>query len=102
MPSTGQTIGRFMGKIDNISNQLIFKVNWRRERDSNPRYGCPHTDLANQRLQPLGHLSAVEWCCYTLYARPIYDRRTPLSTTGGISERKCAKRDFSRLNDRQI
>ncbi len=29
----------------------------RRERDSNPRYGCPYTDLANQRLQPLGHLS---------------------------------------------
>ena len=34
-----------------------FKI-WRREWDSNPRYGYPHTDLANQRLQPLGHLSA--------------------------------------------
>ena len=32
---------------------------WRRERDSNPRYGYPYTDLANQRLQPLGHLSAM-------------------------------------------
>jgi len=32
--------------------------NWRREGDSNPRYGFwPYTGLANQRLQPLGHLS---------------------------------------------
>ncbi len=31
---------------------------WRREGDSNPRYGFwPYTGLANQRLQPLGHLS---------------------------------------------
>jgi hypothetical protein len=44
---------------------------WRRERDSNPRYGYPYTDLANQRLQPLGHPSAVEWCCFTLYAELI-------------------------------
>ena len=31
---------------------------WRRGRDSNPRYSCPYTGLANLRLQPLGHLSA--------------------------------------------
>ena len=30
---------------------------WRRERDSNPRYGYPYTSLAGKRLQPLGHLS---------------------------------------------
>ena len=35
--------------------------NLRRERDSNPRYGFPYTGLANQRLQPLGHLSHVEF-----------------------------------------
>ncbi len=30
----------------------------RRERDSNPRWGFkPHTRLAGERLQPLGHLS---------------------------------------------
>ena len=34
------------------------KSKWRREGDSNPRYGFwPYTGLANQRLQPLGHLS---------------------------------------------
>ena len=31
---------------------------WRREGDSNPRYGFwPYNGLANHRLQPLGHLS---------------------------------------------
>jgi site-specific DNA recombinase len=31
---------------------------WRRERDSNPRYGFPYTRFRGARLQPLGHLSA--------------------------------------------
>ena len=31
--------------------------NWRREWDSNPRYGFPHTRVPGVRLQPLGHLS---------------------------------------------
>ncbi len=34
------------------------KLRWRREGDSNPRYGFwPYNGLANHRLQPLGHLS---------------------------------------------
>jgi hypothetical protein len=32
---------------------------WRREGDSNPRYGHPYTCLANMRFQPLTHLSNV-------------------------------------------
>ena len=32
-------------------------VLWRRERDSNPRWGFSHTPLAGERLRPLGHLS---------------------------------------------
>ncbi len=35
---------------------LIFQV-WRRERDSNPRYGLTYTRFPGVRLQPLGHLS---------------------------------------------
>src|SRR5688572_2852852 len=31
---------------------------WRREWDSNPRYGCPYTRFPSVRLQPLGHPSA--------------------------------------------
>src|SRR5690606_39596725 len=34
-----------------------FKAKWRRERDSNPRYGFPYTRVPGVRLQPLGHLS---------------------------------------------
>jgi hypothetical protein len=30
---------------------------WRREWDSNPRYGCPYTRFPSVRLQPLGHPS---------------------------------------------
>ncbi len=30
---------------------------WRREGDSNPRYGCPYTRVPGVRLQPLGHPS---------------------------------------------
>ena len=32
-------------------------VQWRREWDSNPRYGFPHTRFPSVRLKPLGHLS---------------------------------------------
>src|SRR5579863_2911495 len=40
----------------NASN--INKV-WRREWDSNPRYGFPYTRFPSVRLQPLGHLSGA-------------------------------------------
>src|SRR6185369_158035 len=33
---------------------------WRREWDSNPRYGCPYTRFPSVRLQPLGHPSVPE------------------------------------------
>ena len=35
------------------------KMDWRRERDSNPRYGFPYTHFPGVRLQPLGHLSVA-------------------------------------------
>jgi hypothetical protein len=36
----------------------IWRLNgWRREWDSNPRYGFPHTRFPSVRLKPLGHLS---------------------------------------------
>lgn len=34
-------------------------MNWRREWDSNPRYGFPHTRFPSVRLKPLGHLSGA-------------------------------------------
>ena len=35
-----------------------FIPKWRRERDSNPRYGYPYTRVPGVRLRPLGHRSA--------------------------------------------
>ena len=32
---------------------------WRRERDSNPRDGCPPTRFPSVRLRPLGHPSSI-------------------------------------------
>src|SRR5207302_5078475 len=34
-------------------------LKWRREWDSNPRYGFPYTRFPSERLQPLGHPSAA-------------------------------------------
>lgn len=36
---------------------------WRREGDSNPRYGFPYTHFPGVRLKPLGHLSASRPDC---------------------------------------
>jgi hypothetical protein len=50
-------------QIHRFDKRLILKdffvpVNqWRREWDSNPRYGFPHTRFPSVRLKPLGHLS---------------------------------------------
>jgi hypothetical protein len=33
---------------------------WRREWDSNPRYGFPYTRFPSERLQPLGHPSGAQ------------------------------------------
>ena len=33
--------------------ERLFGGQWRRERDSNPRYGFPHTHFPGVRLQPL-------------------------------------------------
>lgn len=41
------------------ANRRLFCF-WRRERDSNPRYGFPYTRFPGVHLQPLGHLSKVE------------------------------------------
>jgi hypothetical protein len=34
-------------------------LNWRRGRDSNPRYGCPYAAFRVRCIQPLCHLSAM-------------------------------------------
>jgi site-specific DNA recombinase len=58
---------RIMGSKSRLLQMLIGKngvssvptqgLNWRRGRDSNPRYGCPYTRSPGVRLRPLGHPS---------------------------------------------
>src|SRR5438270_11662840 len=51
---------------------------WRRGRHSNPRYSFgPYTGLANQRLQPLGHLSHK--CLFTRETAGLCGLAGPLS-----------------------
>lgn len=52
---------------------------WRREWDSNPRYGFPHTRFPSVRLKPLGHLSGP----LLIGGAPIFARVR--SYGGGIS-----------------
>src|SRR5450432_1706730 len=40
--------------------EWVETTRWRRERDSNPRDGCPPTRVPGVRLQPLGHLSLTK------------------------------------------
>jgi hypothetical protein len=54
--------GPVWGRILKIRNkcmlyQTLRMYPWRREWDSNPRYGFPHTRFPSVRLKPLGHLS---------------------------------------------
>src|SRR3954464_14674933 len=43
-----------------INLQDVSWTNWRRGRDSNPRYGFPYTHFPGVRLQPLGHPSSTD------------------------------------------
>jgi hypothetical protein len=42
------------------AGERFWKRRWRREWDSNPRYGLPYTRFPSERLQPLGHPSGHE------------------------------------------
>ena len=59
-------------KIFCIINKL-----WRREWDSNPRYGFPHTRVPGVRLQPLGHPSGSQFGTAAHYSQiPFACNRT--------------------------
>ena len=40
---------------------VALRKEWRRGRDSNPRYPCGHTGFRNRPIQPLWHLSERAW-----------------------------------------
>src|ERR1035441_2063311 len=45
--------------LTNLHKSLIL-LEWRRGRDSNPRYGCPYAAFRVRCIQPLCHLSGAE------------------------------------------
>jgi hypothetical protein len=55
----GWSWGRFLIKGKTIYKAQRYPDIWRRGRDSNPRYGFPHTHFPGVRLQPLGHPSVA-------------------------------------------
>jgi hypothetical protein len=46
------------------TGEQVWGGGWRREWDSNPRYGFPYTRFPSERLQPLGHLSKAREPCW--------------------------------------
>jgi hypothetical protein len=53
------SIGRTNRRNRKPANEAVKSCRWRREWDSNPRYGFPHTRFPSVRLKPLGHLSGA-------------------------------------------
>jgi hypothetical protein len=49
--------GYFNGRSKKFTS---IQTAWRRERDSNPRYGFPYAGFQDRCHQPLGHLSAAD------------------------------------------
>jgi hypothetical protein len=47
-------------KVTKGGNRKVSSEDWRRRRDSNPRYSFPYTAFPMLRLQPLGHPSDNE------------------------------------------
>src|SRR5262245_2385921 len=78
VPETATTSSKGLISVQR-ARQVI--RNWRRRRDSNPRYAFgAYNGLANRRLQPLGHVSAsIEWAL--IRSRP----RTKLEIGTGLA-----------------
>jgi hypothetical protein len=55
---------------------------WRREWDSNPRYGFPYTRFPSERLQPLGHPSATGKTGRNIAATPRVTTRPDIVRKG--------------------
>ena len=59
----GQELATVLDEADSTGKVFIRRRdgrNWRRGRDSNPRYSFPYTRFPSVLLKPLGHLSDAE------------------------------------------
>jgi hypothetical protein len=57
IPPVRDVAVRTIAKRHRLRVGMLVTRLWRRERDSNPRYGFPQTRFPSVRLQPLGHPS---------------------------------------------
>ncbi len=58
LPGEPEVVTHVLGTICHPSLRAGHSGRWRREWDSNPRYGFPYTRFPSVRLKPLGHPSA--------------------------------------------
>ena len=58
-PVRHEVVTHVLGTICHLCVWAGHVRRWRREWDSNPRYGFPHTRFPSVRLKPLGHLSGA-------------------------------------------
>ena len=63
--NVGSGVGRKPPPLKRPSESTAYRIYWRREWDSNPRYAFTHTRFPSVRLKPLGHPSARGGCGYT-------------------------------------
>lgn len=63
------------------NQQMLVLFIWRREGDSNPRYGCPYAAFRVRCIRPLCHLSAEGPAC----AVPV--ERRPLANDDRLAKR---------------
>jgi DNA-binding NarL/FixJ family response regulator len=57
LPGEPEVVTHVLGTICHPSLRAGHSGRWRREWDSNPRYGFPYTRFPSVRLKPLGHPS---------------------------------------------
>src|ERR1700684_2382640 len=76
-------------KGNNSSETIVYKDDWRRGRDSNPRYGCPYAAFRVRCIRPLCHLSGL---------RRLERRGAVFSGDGGETQGRdaAARRQSSR------
>ncbi len=64
-----------IGGVETAANGVRISVpNWRRGRDSNPRYGYPYAAFRVRCIQPLCHLSAAQSRQLSLMGRDFYTK----------------------------
>ena len=92
-------------------NSRPFSSNWRRGRDSNPRYTFTvHNGLANRRLQPLGHPSGTnviaERPCqgkplsmWPVFAQRMRDPEMPTHQWRTLAPQSLTDKPINRCND---